>query len=91
MEEREPVFFMVYSSLLMTSYNRDYNIPKDTRRSPYTRELTPLEKELVKRVKVAKKARQEVIAKAQAREREAYNLKMQRLRQQAETSEDEAA
>jgi hypothetical protein len=38
----------------MTSYNRDYTVSQETTLPPYKRELTPLERETMKRVRAEK-------------------------------------
>jgi len=81
---------MVYYPRFMTNYNISYALPKPKPKQhiPYGRELTPMEKELVKRVQQGKKDRQQVIAKAQALERKAARLKAQREHAAARKYED---
>lgn len=76
----------------MTDYKR-HIIPGTQHKQhiPYGRELTPMEKELVKRVQQEKKDRQQVIAKAQAAERKAAKWKMQRERARAKSYEYDPA
>lgn len=87
-EQEQHFYFVLYFPLLLTNLHKYDHIR--SKQLAYGRVLTMREQEEAKQ-REQKEARKQVIAKAQALEREAYKRKMQRLRAAAGTYEDEPA